>query len=669
MGDLTPKVFQLSLFDAAAPSDRVDEPAPSSTSLADALHERFSRWALQLGDTEAGASAAAEAARRLSMAQDEGHLCIRVDDPALHTALVGSKLVARAQPGVMPPRLPLVLDRSHRLYFHRGYEDERRFARRLVQMRRAAVPRPLSAALKVRLAALFPSTPGADDQIIIDRQKLAAALALVEPVLVISGGPGTGKTTTLARLLDLVLMQEPGTRIALVAPTGKAAARVTASLATAAASHPLLKGLPPLRARTVHGCLGVHPRTGKTRHHARRPLDVDLLVVDEASMLDLAIARRLLDALPPGARLILLGDKDQLAAVQAGAVLAELAAVGVPTESMATVAALCDVPLAALESDLARDGVAPSTAATSSHCVVRLIRSHRFAQDSGIARLAQCVREGDADGAIALLRVQGPDGDIRWHPQASVDVGTAAPTDTHAHLAQEMRGFLEAMRKLASDPSIAADERRLAACLQTLDAWRLLCAVHDGPSGTRAWNAAASVRVRHAVAVAPDEAASSTQANEAGPWFTGRALLITRNDETLGLVNGDVGVVLPLQAGESMRRAGFVRADGSVLSCPVARLPAVETAFATSVHKAQGSEFDRVTLVLPSPWQRPCTRELLYTALTRARKGLRLVADETSLRLTIAERTTRGGGLASRLAEALDEPSPTEGVPPFIAGA
>ncbi len=630
------------------------------------------------------------------MAQDEGHLCIRLDDPAVHTALASSTLVARARPGVMPPRLPLVLDQSHRLYFHRGYEDERHLAKRLVHMqrdmqrdeRRAAVPRPFNLALKARLAALFPSAAGVDageeGQANIDRQKIAAALALVEPVLVISGGPGTGKTTTLARLLDLVLMQEPGTRIALVAPTGKAAARMTESLAAAAASNPLLKALPPLRARTVHACLGVHPRTGKSRHHARRPLDVDLLVVDEASMLDLAIARRLLDALPPGARLVLLGDKDQLAAVQAGAVLAELASGSVPAESAATAAELCGVPLAALQSDLARDGVATSShcvvtsshcVATSSHCVVRLLRSHRFAHDSGIARLAQCVRDGDADSAIALLRAQTPDGDIRWHAQGREDAETAglADRDTQAHLAQEMRAFLEAVRKLASDPSIAADESQLAACLQTLDAWRLLCAVHDGPSGTRAWNAAASLRVRQVLAevaaATPEEPASLIQANDAGLWFTGRALLITRNDEMLGLVNGDVGLVLPLQTGESMRRAAFLRAGGSVLCCPVARLPAVETAFATSVHKAQGSEFDRVTLVLPSPWQRPCTRELLYTALTRARKGLRLVADETSLRLTIAERTTRQSGLAARLAEALDEALPNKGAAPRIAAA
>jgi exodeoxyribonuclease V alpha subunit len=657
------------LVDGAA-GTFVDGIAADVEALANAMHARVLHWSTSLGGDTAAARAAAAAASVLVAAQHEGHVCIRVDNTA-RRALLASKVVAQAdRTGALDADLPFVLDAAGRLYLQRVFDDERGIARRLVAAERFAAARPAASGAQAR-----PHTaPIPVDA--TDRQAQAVALALVAPVLVISGGPGTGKTTTLARAIDLVSRQSPDTRIALAAPTGKAAARVTQALAAARAADPSLAVAMP-RARTVHAWLGVHPRTGRARHNARHPLAVDLFVVDEASMLDLELARALFDALPAHARLVLLGDKDQLAAVQAGAVFAELASGATAAESVAA-ADLRDAP----DEHGARDsrdahgahGASAAHDAAAQHRVpevVHLVQGYRFAAGSAIARLSHSVRDGDADAAIALLREASRGGDIAWR-----EPGAAT---TAAELAASLRPYLAALDNLHARG--ADDDEAIAACLAALDAWRPLCAVHGGPSGTRAWNlrASALVHARAGAQARPPRAASSD------PWFTGRAVMVTRNDATLGLVNGDVGITLPplpprslrplppegagppwerpgggppAQArrnendDHTLRHAAFLRADGRIARWPVARLPAVETAFATSVHKAQGSEFDRVTLVLPTPWQRPCTRELIYTAITRARRHVTVIADEASLRASIATRTERLGGLGERLREA-----------------
>ncbi len=624
------------------PAPREAEVSSDIAALAAALHARVLHWSQACGGVTTAATAAADAAARLVVAQHEGHVCIRIDYPDERARVVASNIVAVADAaGTFADDCPLVLDATGRLYLQRVFDDERALARRLVQACRIAMPAP-TPATQARLHELFaPSTPADVEP---DRQAQAAALALTAPVLVVSGGPGTGKTTTLARILDLVRRQWPDARIALAAPTGKAAARVTQALRAARAANPSL-ALPPLHARTVHAWLRVHPRTGRAAYDTHRPLDIDLLVVDEASMLDLELARMLFDALPAHARVVLLGDRDQLAAVQSGAVFAELAASADESGG---------------ESGRGRADIALATAAATP-AVVHLRRSYRFGADSGIARLAQALRDGDADAAVALLRDRRHDDEIEWLPLSDTGgpastQGTGDSAGRSRHLEHRLRPYLDALLALGT-AGADHDDDLVRACLQSLDGWRALCAVHDGPSGTRLWNARAAALVRHALTRPGKDGQPAPARHDPGPWFTGRAVMVTRNDSALGLVNGDVGIVLPSVArtptdDPGLRRAAFLRADGRLIRWPVARLPTVETAFATSVHKAQGSEFDRVTLVLPSPWQRPCTRELVYTAVTRARHHVTLVADEASLRASIATRTQRLGGLQVRLDEA-----------------
>ncbi len=615
--------------------------------LAHALSQRMHRWAISLGARRDDARAAAQAAWRLSMASSEGHVCMALDNPALGQALVASRVVQRPSDAAA---LPMVLDAQSRLYFHRAFDDERQLARRLAHAQRAVTMPALGDAAQAKLHALFPKPQGgsATDPSAFDRQQVAVALALLQPVVVISGGPGTGKTTTLAKLLACVFEQTPKLRVGLAATTGKAASRMTAALA-----HPTLK------ARTVHAWLGTHPHTGHARYDANHPLPLDMLVVDEASMLDLALARRLLDALPSHARIILLGDKDQLAAVDAGAVFAELADHATMDQAtLQRVAALCGLPTATLQRAWGVEAAATRVTSPLGHGVVWLTHSHRFAPDSGIGQLAALVRDGDSAAACALLGRGG--GDLAWvDVQASLPTAGAASSTSAALVGaltklvtQNLEPYAQALAHAASAPTPEAAAQALAA----LDAFRLLCAVREGPCGTHALNRMVAAWLQRRL----DQlgGAQPTTQDGNGLWHLGRAVMITRNDAALGLSNGDVGIALP-PSGTLPWRVALARRDGAggntIASVPIARLTHVESAFATTVHKAQGSEFHRVAIVLPTPWQRPCSRELLYTAITRARQHVTVLASLASVGQTIDTRTRRVSGLADRLLEAAQE--------------
>jgi exodeoxyribonuclease V alpha subunit len=583
------------------------------TDLADGFAAHCARWAAELGAPAGARQALARAARAVSLATAAGHVCLPLDEltegPAeaaeLSEILLASGVAGRPADG----RRPLILDPQDRLYLHRYFAYERRLAGALAWRGAAGlggeVPRTL-------LDQLFPRRLDARP----DWQKLAVALALESRLTLISGGPGTGKTTTVVALLACLLAAEPELRVALAAPTGKAAARMIEALNGRAGSLPAdLRERLPTQAHTVHRLLGVTTEPGRFRHHAGNPLPLDVLVVDEASMLDLALAARLVEAVPPAARLILLGDKDQLAAVEAGAVFAELSA-------SPALSPQCVVRLAEITGTPA-EAIAPPVAPAGplTDCVVWLTESHRFTDDSGIGRLAARIREGDGAGAVACLA--GGDPALGWLNDESALKAMQAG----------YRPYLEALR-------VGAD---LPALLAAFDAFRVLCPLREGPRGVETVNQSLARWLRAALAHPADPGPLS-------PWFPGRPVMVLRNDPTLALFNGDIGLCLADASGEI--QVHFPDGAGGWRALPPLRLPEHETALALTVHKSQGSEFGEVLVLLPDAPARVMSRELLYTAVTRARQRATLAGPAAVIEAACATPTRRYSGLADRLAEA-----------------
>jgi exodeoxyribonuclease V alpha subunit len=376
----------------------------------------------------------------------------------------------------------------------------------------------------------------------------------------------------------------------------------------------------------VHRLLGAHP--GGFTHDAGHPLAVDVLIVDEASMLDLALATRLLEAVPATARVVLLGDKDQLAAVEAGAVFAELSAdPSLSTPCVDTLTALCRLPPAAL---------APPTPVDSSplrDAVVWFTRNYRFANDSGIARAAADIRRGRAEALLQWLG-NGADDAVRW-----IDDGGAAPGEaTLQCLRDGYRPYFEALQRDPGD---------VAAVVGAFERFRVLCALRQGQRGVQAINDWLTREARATLGWHGGASARSA-------WYAGRPVMVQRNDPLMQLFNGDIGIALPGADGEL--RVCFADAAGGHRSVPPVRLPPHETAFAMTVHKAQGSEFDRLLVLLPAQHSRVLTRELLYTALTRARRQAVLVGSAALLAAAVASPTRRHAGLLARLRDAASVP-------------
>lgn len=517
-----------------------------------------------------------------------------------------------ASPAVGGPgaACPLVFD-GERLALRRFATAEARTAGALAARLAPAADAPSDAAREA-FAALFP--PRADGA--LDRQALAAAAALRQRVLFVAGGPGTGKTYTAARLLALALADAPGTRVALAAPTGKAAARLAESVAVALTGIPDRLAAPvPTEATTLHRLLGASPDRPGFRHDARRPLPHDLVLVDEGSMVDLPLFDGLLAALRPGARLVVLGDPDQLAPVEAGTPFADVCALatGSPPPGLATFCGALGLP--GVPSDPDASPLAAS--------VVRLTESRRFTADSDVGALARAVQAENVEAALAVL-----DSDRQR------DVTLAEEDPAAAALAWALP-FARAVVQ-AESPSEA---------LAALDRFRLLAAVRRGPRGVEGLNAAVESALR-----AEGLARWSPYAE---PFYRGRPVLVTVNDRETGLRNGDVGVCWP---GDGPPHVVFPTGDGGTRPVPLARVPPREPAWALTVHKSQGSEFGAVGAVLPEPETRGAsllTRELLYTAATRARQSVAVFGGREQVAAAVANRQRRTSGLADRLAEAL----------------
>lgn len=578
--------------------------------LALAFADQCRRWARQLGASPAAIEAAGLAAHALAAAEAEGHVCLELAPEP------GFSLEALQASGVAGPPgagTPLILD-GPRLYLARHYDAEARLARALLARHRYLPPPPGRAARQL-LLRLFPGgQPGAPDG-----QQLAVALALCRRLTLISGGPGTGKTTTVARLLACLLADAPNLRIALAAPTGKAAARLQESLQARAADLPAaIAARLPQSASTLHRLLGLGVDGQAPRHRRDNPLPVDVLVVDEASMLDLGLALYVAEALPPEARLILLGDKDQLQAVEAGSVFAVLSASPALTPAgAAQLAELTGCPASALPV-----AAAPGPLADA---VAWLQHSHRFAAASPLGRLAGALVRGEAalalqclaDGGAALTHIEAPETGLS---PAEFDLLAAGYAPYRAALAA-WRG----------------DASGLAPLFAAFASYRVLCATRRGERGVEAINE------RLAACWRPLGSRSRPDLP-----FAGQPLMILENDPVTRLYNGDIGLALEDAEGLAVF---FPEPGGGYRRLAPSRLPRWETAFALTVHKSQGSEFDAVALVLPTRDGPLLTRELVYTGVTRARQRVRLFASTDCFRLALARQVRREGGLAARLHE------------------
>jgi exodeoxyribonuclease V alpha subunit len=511
-----------------------------------------------------------ELVARVSKALEDGHSCLPLGQ--------GEEQFLAANPLVSEGgRTPLVLH-NHRLYLHRYFHYETRLAE------------------KIRIMAAITLRPELDESTVdayfedletdTNWQKEAAKVALRRALTIICGGPGTGKTTTVVKILAL-LLETAGDRkalaVALAAPTGKAAMRLSEAVGRSMTSLQLpeqVKNGLPANASTLHRLLGVRRGSPQFRHNRDNPLAWDVVVVDEASMVDLAMMSKLVDAIKPGARLILLGDKDQLASVESGAVLGDFI------------------------------GSLPEN-------TVELQKTYRF--EAGIKRLAEAINCADSAAAWSLLK----------------DSQTASV----ALLGENSIDFISERYSRFMKAAIRPGPPDLREIFAIFNSFRVLCALHYGSRGVEPINRQVELALnRRGFPCRPDT------------WYPGRPVLITRNDYGLDLFNGDIGICLP-EGENGVPQVWFERAGGRMTSYPPSRLPSCETVFAMTIHKSQGSEFDEVVVVLPEEDNLILSRELVYTAVTRAKKTVRLVAEKEILQLALTRNIKRNSGLADLLME------------------
>lgn len=570
------------------------------------------------------------AAALLSNVTGGGNICLNLNDisgreisidgtktavPAL-TELLAALRSAKTV-GAPGDFTPLILDERGRLYLYRYWKYERDLAQ--IIRCKAAVPAEVmdESLLAEGLARLFPATTAGE----IDWQKVAALAALRKRFCIISGGPGTGKTSTVVKILALLLEQSAGEppRIALAAPTGKSAARLKESVTAMKESlncADSIRQLIPSQVTTIHRLLGSIFGSTRFRHSPENPLPFDVVIVDEASMVSLPLMAKLATALTEQARFILLGDRDQLASVETGAVLGDICGGGqqeyFSPQFSAQASGLAHVTMPAPV-----DGgqLPPLTDA-----VVILKKNYRFRADSGIGALGRAVNEGRGAEAMGLLK-DNAFSDVIWR-------ALPAPETFRKTLEQAIcEGYRPCLT--SATPSEA---------LAKFDAFRVLCALRQGPWGVAGINETIEKILAEMGLIDPRN-----------QWYRGRPLLVTVNDYQLKLFNGDIGIIFPDQHGGGLPRVYFPAPDGGIRSFSPLHLPAHETVYAMTIHKSQGSEFERLLLMLPDRDSDVLTRELLYTGLTRARSGVELWGSEDVFMAAVSRRVERTSGLKDAL--------------------
>jgi exodeoxyribonuclease V alpha subunit len=592
------------------------------------LEIQFGRFMAELSGGESPEIALAAA--MASHYQREGNICFDLSTvsgkPALEDGtedLVFPKLkewqgILAKSPVVGRPSdfRPLILDGS-RLYLYRYWDYETKLANNLKARTAGDWEKVDEAALKDGLARLFPE----DGQEETDWQKVAGFTSVMKRFCVISGGPGTGKTFTVAKILAL-LLEQPGAdkiRIALAAPTGKAAARLQEAIKNSKEKlncRQEIKKLIPEEASTIHRLLGSVPDSPYFRHNEENPLPAEVVVVDEASMVDLALLSKLVQAVPPSARLILLGDKDQLASVEAGAVLGDICDTG---KAHGYSQKFCDAlkqvageNVACPDEDKDGPGIRDS--------IIQLRRSYRFGTVSGIGEVSRAVNEGDGIRAMELMK-NASYRDIEWKELPRPEAMPAVLKD------RIIEGFSPYLRE--NDPAKA---------FNLFNQFRILCALREGSHGIHYMNLLAEQTLRNEGLIHRD-----------GRWYSGRPVMITRNDYNLRLFNGDVGITLPDPKLGNELRVFFPAPDGSMRTFPPLRLPDHETVYAMTAHKSQGSEFNKVLFLMPDRSVPVLTRELVYTAITRAKEKVEVWGKEEVLKGAISRRIERISGLRKAL--------------------
>jgi len=535
----------------------------------------------------------------LSDAVDQGHVCLNLDFVSQQELVPcddKKELLSRLQKshviGTDGDYKPLIVTDDGLLYLYRYWQDEQVVAKALRQRcQLIALTKP------DKLLQDFADWQSSHDG--VDWQKIAVLMALTRQFSVISGGPGTGKTTIVLRLLKMLYGQNNTLKIALAAPTGKAAARLQQSIADS--------GKTSLEAKTVHRLLGITANNDKGRYSQQRPLPIDVLIVDEASMIDISLMAKLMHALPDKTRLILLGDSQQLASVESGAVLANLCAKTpqFSAEFSQQINKFMGIKLSSTEDN----------ESVLNDSVVLLLHSYRFDENSDIGQLAKAVQLGDVQAVYSVIeQALTP----LWQQQ--LDAVTI-----QQHVFERYQAYFNAV----------SQGNNALACLTAFEQYHVLCALKQGPHSVASVNELLERKLQ--------QQGWKTHQD----FYPGRPIMVVQNDYRQGLFNGDTGLILFDQYGEL--RACFM-VDNAVRWVELSRLPAHETAFAMTIHKSQGSEFDNVTILLPEQECALLNRSLLYTAITRAKKQLSLLSTEIILAKTLATQHQRETGLAKLLA-------------------
>lgn len=520
---------------------------------------------------------------------------------------------------------PLILDENNRLYLYRYWEYEKILSESIKRRVKEDVKDIDVALLKESLKKLFPEKSGND----IDWQKVASLTAAIKRFCVISGGPGTGKTYTVAKILAILLEQAKGEklRIFLAAPTGKAAAKLGESIKKEKANlhcSDEIKEALPVEASTIHRMLKTIPGSPYFRYNSENLLPADVVIVDEASMVDLALMSKLISAISMTARLILIGDRDQLSSVEAGSVLGDI----------------CDrIGIYSFSKEYCRkiekitgNNIGSSIKATKkkqglSDSIVVLQKNRRFDESSAIWKISQAVNHGDWKDVLSLLKNK-EGGQIKWEE-------LKASKDNYSIIAKKIvDGYSDYLKE--NDPLKA---------LELFNRFKLLCALKVGPYGAYSLNRLAEEVLKKEKLIRPDM-------SDEYPWYRGRPVIITSNDYSLGLFNGDIGITLPGSESDSNKLyVYFPGTSDEVRKYSPYRLPEHETVFAMTIHKSQGSEFDHVCIILPDRDYPVLTRELVYTGITRGMKNVLIWGNESVIQTSVSRKIMRTSGLRDALWE------------------